>query len=210
MSELFSCPTVTAGMGFPCGSGHGWRVRYRADAGRVDLQVGTGISVMLRVARRTRGNPGRTPRVCVSGPYRYPSRTVAEQGCGQPARRAAAAVPAGPGPQRDGVPEPGESRTAPGPVVLPVNGWPHDAKGGEPGRGQGRAGPGGQRGHQACRASLHEDPAGGAAAVVRARLEAGIRAGLLRIRLRRKGSHAVRGLECTCCPGCCCAAKAQT
>ena len=49
-----------------------------------------------------------------------------------------------------------------------------------------------------------------AAAVVRARLEAGIRAGLLRIRLRRKGSHAVRGLECTCCPGCCCAAKAQT
>jgi hypothetical protein len=41
--------------------------------------------------------------------------------------RSAAAVPAGPGPQRDGVPEPGESRTAPGSVVLPVNAWPHDA-----------------------------------------------------------------------------------
>ena len=39
----------------------------------------------------------------------------------------AAALPAGPGPQRDDVPEPGESRTAPGSVVLPVNAWPHDS-----------------------------------------------------------------------------------
>jgi hypothetical protein len=44
---------------------------------------------------------------------------------------------------------------------YPVNAWPHDAQGSAPGHGPGRAGPGGQRGHPACCARLHEDPAGG-------------------------------------------------
>jgi hypothetical protein len=54
-----------------------------------------------------------------------------------------------------------EAPLGPGSVVLPDNPGPHDTQGGEPGRGQGRAGPGGPRGHQAGRASLDEDPAGG-------------------------------------------------
>jgi len=89
-------------------------------------RLGTGL---LREAMAIRG------RVNLASYDRlFPSPGSAPSGwCRKPDR--AAAVPVGPGPQRDGVPESGKSRTAPGPVVLPVNAWPYDAQGGEPGRG---------------------------------------------------------------------------
>src|SRR5580704_16208491 len=77
MSELFSWPTVIAGMGPPsvtatrtpgCGPG----------AGRFRLHVGTETTLALRAARRTRGTPGPVPwsagQLSVTGTRARPTR----------------------------------------------------------------------------------------------------------------------------------------
>src|SRR6266576_205648 len=61
MSELFSWPTVTVGMSPPCVNDDPPAPGCGAAAGRFRLLVATGITVALRVARRTRTPPGRVP-----------------------------------------------------------------------------------------------------------------------------------------------------
>src|SRR6267378_1787747 len=61
MSELFSWPTVTVGMSPPCVNDDPPTPGCGAAAGRFRLLIATGITVALRVARRTRTTPGRVP-----------------------------------------------------------------------------------------------------------------------------------------------------
>src|SRR6266699_1625418 len=68
MSELFSWPTVTVGMSPPCVNDDPPAPGCGAAAGRFRLLVATGITIALRVARRTRTPPGRVPWSAAGGP----------------------------------------------------------------------------------------------------------------------------------------------
>src|SRR5580693_7187391 len=61
MSELFSWPTVTVGMSPPCINDDPPTPGLWTGSRAVRLLVATGITVALRVARRTRRTPGRVP-----------------------------------------------------------------------------------------------------------------------------------------------------
>src|ERR1700719_5069260 len=61
MSELFSLPTVTVGMGHSFRDGDPPALVRGPEAGRFRLQVGTHITIAFRAVHRTRTDPGPMP-----------------------------------------------------------------------------------------------------------------------------------------------------